>query len=497
MRLVADDLWTTIDGEYPVGLLDPVTSYLPDGYFFMPSFKKGHSDGRVRFVKCDPSTKQYGFPTGLLDRVVKFLESKNWRYTLTDNRTFESVESNYQLLSGDGSKQPISLNQGKYSFQGAALDAMLMNGRGILKAGTGGGKTTIAAGLINSIGRRTVWLTHRKNLMYQTQARLQHHFGTKVGLLGDSVCEIENVTVAMMQTVSNVIAEPTKNPLAFWFLLNCEVLIGDEGHRLQGKQFYEAFKKIPAKWRYLLTATPPNADSEGLYLIAQTGNVVYTITPAELIAAGVLVPPRIWIVKYSSPDFPKATKWATAYAGGIVGNSSRNQANVDVAKQFQLEGKSALTLVMRINHGEYLTTCMNERKIPTEFIHGKVSEKKRDAIFKDLFSGKLAHVVAQATTVGEGTDMPELRALINATGMTGGGNKAEGDTGKDTLQFLGRGLRTSPGKTHFDYVDFFDTAHKTLKNATLDRVSTLESEGYAPYIKYYTEYLNDSLVAKF
>jgi superfamily II DNA or RNA helicase len=433
----------------------------------------------------------------LLDRVVKHLESREWRYTLTDNRTFEPVDSNYELFAGDGSGHKISLNQGKYSFQGAALDALLMNGRGILKAGTGGGKTTIAAGVINSIQRRTVWLTHRKNLMYQTQRRLENHFGEKIGLLGDGECDIANITVAMMQTVSNVLAKPSleEHKLPFWFLLNCQVVIGDEGHRLQGKQFYEAFKQIPARWRYLLTATPPKPDGEGLYLIAQTGDVVYTITPAELITAGVLVPPRIWIVKYNSPVFPKATKWASAYSNGIVHNSVRNAAIVDVAKQFKSESKSAMTLVMRINHGEELVTRMGAAHVRAEFIHGKVKEKTREQIFADLFGGALDHVVAQATTVGEGTDLPALRALINATGMTGGGNKAEGDTGKDTLQFLGRGLRTFPGKTYFDYVDFFDVCHKSMKQATLDRVSTLESEGYAAYIKYYTDYIPESVVA--
>lgn len=496
MRLIAENLWTRIDGPYPVELLDEATSFCKTNYFFHPSFKAGHWDGRIRFIKFDSETECYHFPTGLLDRVIELLEKKQWRYEIVDNREFTPVEPNYELLSADGSGSKISLQHGKYYFQSAALDAMLMRGRGILKAGTGGGKTTIAAAMINSIGKRTLWLTHRRNLMYQTRERLQHHFGKPVGILGDSESEIQEVTVAMMQTVANVIADPEKNLPAYWFVKNAEVLIGDEGHHLSGPQFYSSFAFVSAQWRYLLTATPPNLHGEGMYLVAQTGPVIYEISAQELIKQGVLIPPRIWFVKYNNLSLPKSgLNWHAVYKNGVLNNPDRTAATTMVARQFASEKKPTLTLVVRVEHGQKLADAFEHAGVRTYFIRGSVTEKNRNKAFEALRLGELDNIVAVSSIFGEGADYPWLRAIINATGTKGGGDSSEGDTGHLTIQFLGRGLRPYKDKPHFDYVDFFDDAHKNIKQATLARVRTLENEGYSRFVKYYSDYQDDSTVA--
>lgn len=493
MKLIVEDIWTYIDGTYPKGLLDPVTSFRPDGYWFTPAFKKGWSDGYVRFVKQDSATKLWRFPTGFLARVLTLLEEKEWRYQVSDLRTYEPVEPVYELFDGNGEGRVIRLDTGKYSYQAAAVDAMLSSQRGIIHAGTGAGKTTLAAAAIKSINQNTLWLTHRTNLLYQTQRRIANHLGTPVGILGDSVCDIRKVTIAMVQSTANVLKDPDRNPSAHEYVKSCGCVIADEGHRLEGREFYNTFQEVPARWRFILTATP-RLEQEGLYLLAHTGSVIYRITPQQLIESGVLVKPRIYFVKYDQELQPKKTPWQQAYVAGVVQNQARNAATAGVAQAFAAESKPTLLLVHRIEHGKVLQGLIEARGVKTAFIHGKVSQTDRDRIFEKLWVGQYQTVIAIASTVGEGTDLPKLLAVINATGTKGGGDSSDGDTGRDTIQMLGRGLRSSPGKSKFDYVDFVDTSHKTLTSATSARVNTLEEQGYSQYIKYWSEYVPDDVV---
>ena len=93
---------------------------------------------------------------------------------------------------------------------------------------------------------------------------------------------------------------------------------------------------------------------------------------------------------------------------------------------------------------------------------------------------------ATVSIEGEGSDFPQLECLINATGGKGGGDASDsGETGRVTIQILGRGMRKHPKKKTFDYVDFLDNSHRFLKNASRDRISTLRSEGYTEFIDFW------------
>jgi superfamily II DNA or RNA helicase len=179
-------------------------------------------------------------------------------------------------------------------------------------------------------------------------------------------------------------------------------------------------------------------------------------------------------------------RFSAVYAQGIVENEARNRKIVDVAKTFRDEGKNCLTLVNRVSHGKDLTALMKRSDINAEFVYGKSTKEERDQAFEDLFSGKLDNIVATAQIVGEGSDFPQLECLINATGGKGGGDASDsGETGRVTIQIIGRGMRKHPKKKTFDYVDFLDNSHRFLKNASRDRISTLRSEGYTEFIDFW------------
>jgi superfamily II DNA or RNA helicase len=465
MKLHVDHVWTYIEGTFPAGLVDAVTSYKIHGRWFAKSYRRGHWDGVKRFREWDKKELKYRFPTGFLERVTKKLGEENRKYTLIDNRVIEPAMPDYELHG-------VSLD-GDYAFQADVLDDMLLHGRGVVRMATGAGKTITAAAAIKSIGQRTLWLTHRRTLLYQTRRVLQKVLKQPIGIIGDQQLELEDVTVGMVQTISK------RKELDEW-LQEVEVVIGDEIHHLESNQWYSTFSRLRAPYRYGLTATPC-FDGAGMHLQAMTGEIIAEVRARELIDSGVLVKPKIYFVPILETQLPKDLPWTSVYAQGVVHNEQRHAKVVELAKAMQAQGKSCMTLVKRLNHGRTLIDRLENAGIPVAWIHGGVPEIQRLALLEQLFAGDLAHVVAITEVMGEGVDIPRLEALINATGMRGGGsarNSVEHEVGRGTVQVLGRGLRRAPGKTELLYFDLADQTHKYLTEAALERLSALEDEGY-------------------
>lgn len=344
--------------------------------------------------------------------------------------------------------------------------------------------TEIAAALLASYNLPAVFLTHRKTLLHQTRDRLALRLKKEIGIIGDGMVEPKQITVAMVQTCAQ-----RKSKVIDRTLKQARVLIGDEVHHLESKSWVSVFKKVGAPHRFGLTATPC-FDGAGMNLIAWTGGVIAEAKAGDLIERGVLVRPNIWFVRVDDDQLPQGTPYATAYARRVVRSERRNARLVHVASVLKAEGKNCITLVRHLNHGDLVADLLCQRGIHTAFIHGKHSKSERETILHRLWTGDLDHVVAQAEILGEGVDLPMLQCVINATGTRGGGSKASGvehEVGRGTIQFLGRLLRSAPGKTSADYVDFVDTGHKSLTEASRERVRTLEEEGYGPWIKYWAE----------
>lgn len=485
MEINVGNVYTKISGFYPEKLIKHHTSYMMPNAWFSPKYKQGYWDGRVNFAKVRKD--HILIPTGFLSRLTKLFDEMNFPYTLFDERVFDPPEPTYML--NDHKHGFIWLDEGRYAYQGWTLDQMLAKGRGIIKIAPGGGKTEIAAALIKSLQKKTIWITDKGQLALQTKARLEERLEEKVGLFGYGYRDIRDITILMVQSAEHPAAE---RKLLDEMISQCEVVIGDEIHHLEGdsrKQWYSIFERIKAPWRFGLSGTP-RLTGPGLALLAMTEDIIVEINAGELIERLVLAQPKVWWIKVDDPIQDKAVKWATAYKLGVVYNRIRNNSILNVAKQFKEERLSTLTLVQRINHGQLLADLLCYKGVRTEFLSGKNSIDERGRVMERLRMGELDHVVAQTTAgFGEGADYPFLRSIINATGFSGGGDASEDDeAGRVTKQILGRGLRRSKGKTFVHYTDFIDSGHHLLKRASSHRYGTLIAEGYEPHMNFWKNY---------
>ena len=470
-----DHIYCTCNGSLPP-IVDSVSSYLADGYFFSTAYKNSSWDGRVRYVKYAKRTNTTTFPTGFLTRITAVLDKFGHSYQLIDNREFPDVEPCLELY--DNKLGTIRLDTGRYSYQSEVLQQALAHGRGIIKMATGLGKSKTAAAIIRSIGGKAIWLTHRLNLAHQTKGVLEESLRCKVGLWCGTDKYIEDVTVGLVQSLvdgSKAIKDHMRS---------CRVLIGDELHRAEGGTYFDTLAQIPAPYRFGLSATP-ELDGVGLNLLATTGDVIADIPVSEGIRRGVLVPPRIWVCTIKEPKKITGT-YQAVYRQGVVENEHRNDQIVRICSQLAKDKKPTLLLVKQISHGENLNLQLQRIGVASAFVCGKTKNDVRQEYIKQLIDGRLNTLVAVTEIMSEGTDIPQLKAVVNASGTKAGG--ADNDGGRQLIQILGRGLRASEGKTYFDMIDFFDSTNKFLKKASEDRLETYIAQGYSDYVDDWDNY---------
>lgn len=176
------------------------------------------------------------------------------------------------------------------------------NGVGVAPAGAG--KTIMGCKAIHEIGRPTLWLTHTKDLMYQTKTRAEATLlGVgRIGLLGDGVTDWGSgkLIIATVQTL-------TANPKLIEAL---DPIIGlivvDEAHHFPAVQFIETVGKFNAARVIGVTATPDRKDRLECYMYAGIGPQLYAIDRSHLYDGGSLLKPEVKFV-FTEFDYEQAS----------------------------------------------------------------------------------------------------------------------------------------------------------------------------------------------
>jgi len=215
------------------------------------------------------------------------------------------------------------------------------------------------------------------------------------------------------------------------------------------------------------SGTVKRDDGNEMILESVIGPIIYKISAEELIKHGHLVPPDITFFKQPYEDAEGT--YAEVYTEMIVKGIERNHQILSLVDNT----KKTLVLVNRIEHGTDLTKAMQNAGHEVRFIFGSLSKECREQFFEWFKNTPGAILVGTASIFAEGINVPDLEVLINAAG-----NKGE----VKTIQGLGRGLRTSAGKTSCIYYDFLDEC-TYLKEAAVSRMDTLRAEGYEVKIK--------------
>lgn len=347
-----------------------------------------------------------------------------------------------------------------YDYQGVAVDEVLKYHYGILQSPAGSGKTQMGISLVARLGKRTLWLTHTKDLLNQSKARAEQYMDESlIGTITEGKVSIrKGITFATIQTMCRLDLAQYKY---LW-----DVIVVDECHRCSGTptamtQFYKVLNSLSARHKFGLSATVHRSDGMIAATYALLGQVVYTV-PDEAVKDRVMkvgIKPIYTGIKPGRECLnTDGTLNYTKLISYLCENGERNRS---IVKWIESESDcSSLILSDRLEHLELLITSLPQSmRTQAVMISGKMTTKKgkaeREQAIEDMRTGRKKYLFATYSLAKEGLDIPCLERLYMATPQ------------KDyavITQSIGRIARTHNGKQEPVCYDFVDDSQYLVKS---------------------------------
>lgn len=385
------------------------------------------------------------FLAGLLPKVIQYCREENIEFELVPFE--EKIKQVKPKLEG------ITFREDQVRL----LNLIQKEKRGIIKSPTGSGKTILAAGTISQYpSARSMMVVHTQALFSQTIEELERFFGP-IGKIGGGIFSpSEKITVCMIQTANSILKDITHASFKdiTKLLMELDIIIVDEAHHIAQKQGHYAklmnWCLAPIRIGFTATPLPKHKTLERLVGEGHLGPILGELSMEEGIEKGILAKPRLKLIPIpENKEISKYKKYQELYKHGIVLNKVRNRLIAKEAASQMKEGKSVLVMITDVVHGqakiikEMLETIYDET---CSIVNGGTKKDLREEIKSEL---KLKNIKCVIVTSAwrEGVNIPSLNCVINGIG---------GKSEIVVLQTMGRGLRTSEGKTEILLIDFLD-----------------------------------------
>jgi len=462
-------LFSPINSLIHKALMKKFSYELKNAYFM----KKNNPYARttIEFWKPKKQLLPYGFLYGMKKTLQDYIDYKGIKgeINIIDHREF-----NQDIIDMPNEfKNGIKLRD----YQIEAADKFLENKIGMLELGTGAGKTIIISEIVRRLGRKTLILVNRVDLLRQIKKVLEDTLGVEVGTISQGQSDIKTITIATIQTIYkniNIYSD---------YLKTVRVSIMDEAHNVNHLSYWRVSQHLTnTEYRLGTTGTPRRTDGNDMYLNAVNGYVVFKMNSEKLIEDGWLMKPKIIFIKdYMNKDIIKQMEeeskvglinetdnYSSFYNKFIVENQERNNIVQKLINKHK--GEKTLILVKLVKHGEYLSKMLG-----VFYLKGSTKKEIRKQTLDDFKNGKLNILIGTISIFAEGLDIPSLKYLINAAGQV---------SDIKTIQTLGRLLRKHEGKESCTYYDFIDES-RFMRKASNSRQKAFKDENHnINYVKY-------------
>lgn len=240
-------------------------------------------------------------------------------------------------------------------------------------------------------------------------------------------------------------------------------------HHFNRNEWSKAIMNFDCFYRLGLSATvflenDKECERGIIWLKAICGDVKIDIPVSRLIEEGYLLQPNVKLYKIHEPDLSGHRWSATLQNEAIYENEIRNNKIADIALELSTNGMKVLIISNRKNQTKIIYELLTERNLNFKVITGKETSKYRIECIKNLKTGKIDGLVG--TVIGEGVDIPEAEAVINAEG---------GKDIKRTFQRM-RNLTPNEGKVEAVFVDFMDLTNSYFAKHSLERLKFYRTE---------------------
>jgi len=405
--------------------------------------------GRARFYS---NPRIYGItPTGLFEPGLFFdiLSYIKQEYPNTDYQ----IDQDILPIVKPVYKEERAYDNLKFPLRDYQLDSVkeaLKFGRGIIKLGTGGGKTLTIASLLMSLYSnnpkiKILILVPDLGLVNQTyndfiEYNVLFKFTRWTGKIKPDLtanCIIANRGILQSQFDDND------------WIKYIDVLVVDECHTIKkSNKVSKMVNKIHTFNKFGLTGTLPDDKPEQWNVIGKLGKVIYDKDSYELRLESYLTNVDIKVVNIGYKDKPLVVSGDNNFKAEldfIYTNNFRNNIIKNICTKFN---NNSLILVNHLAHGDALydnLTLIENKKV--FFVKGEVEVEERDKIKRIMETNNDVICIAMSSIFSTGVNIKNIHMIMFASG---------GKSFIRTIQSIGRGLRLHESKDKLIIIDLAD-----------------------------------------
>lgn len=396
------------------------------------------------------------FPTGLHQRVGGILEQMGYKVKIKDLR--DTPDRDIDKIMGELLKKADKFGLALRDYQIEGVMAGIENQSGLFDWSTGAGKTVLFVFLLTAYDTPTLILVNRKELMEQIASEISSMTKSTVGMIGDGIWNPSKWTVAIVDTLNKHLNSPEigKQSRARNFLAKTKMFVGDEVHHLGARTWKEIAKAcMNAPIRYGFSGTCFHPDSEDVYLVGFTGEVISSVKYKDLVPAGWLANLDIYMPRIKPNEDlmqrrASIRNWHDTKKYMIRENDAVTDNGVDfLYKMYKKNITGIFFAGDDVQYGSKIAGKLIEAGVhprQVRYMSGREPSEVRRKTLAD-FKEKKFMILGGTSIYDEGVDVPHTGA---------GANFGQGFSEIKTIQRIGRVLRKTkqPGAIDVDPNEF-------------------------------------------
>lgn len=425
-----------------------------ENYWFMPAYKAGRWDGKIRFINFDGT-----FYNGIFHRILKYVRNDDIYEVVTDPKYI--LEKDTDDLKTDFfrvTEETLNSNMVPYVHQFRGALKGLFFGRGICEHVTSSGKSLTISLTVNYLYQKD---KNSKILILVPKLDLIEQFAENLVTYGIDASLIGKFCGYQKDTEQPFIVSTWQSMHKQKELLKkFNILIVDECHGLRADVVRSVTEKmINADIRLGYTGTMPDSKSDYMLVEGVLGPVIDKVGYTELQEANQISDIAITVVNISYPE--SVTKQMlfddfTAEKDFIEGDKRRNKIICKIAQEYTKIDKNVLILVKKIDHTKTLFDMLDKMDVNVDIVTGETKISDRNTIRKDVEKAGGSVIVATVGVYSTGVSINRLHTVIFASA---------GKSKIQTLQSVGRGLRLHATKKVLNLYDFCENLKFSQQHA--------------------------------
>lgn len=339
-------------------------------------------------------------------------------------------------------------------YQLAACEKAIQFGRGILKMGTGAGKTLTICSLLSSMFKskgetfKCLLIVPDLGLVNQTFSDFSEYDApfkyTKWS--GKNKPDFTaNVIIANLGILQSQFKDND-------WLEKVDALVIDECHKVKkSNKVSKMVQQIRTVHKFGLTGTMPDSKVDEWNIIGKIGSIIYEKDSFQLRTEKHLTPANATIIEaefLTSPSYKTGADAKLNYRlelDFIYENSFRNNVIHQICANFN---NNTLVLVNHLIHGDTLYDLMSTiQGKQVYFVKGELEVEERENIKKIMEVESNVVCIAMSSIFSTGVNIKNIHMIVFAAG---------GKSSIRTIQTIGRGLRLHDSKDNLKIIDIAD-----------------------------------------